>query len=413
MADFGAALQGFGAGFRGRGSEFLTGLENRRGTKRKLSSERRAAFLTDIRVGNEIANVQNDPLGAARFFGKRIKEINRLNGDPSESVEIMQGLLSTDPNERASAQDFLKSAVNEATLRGEPGFKPAPEKPGFTLGEGQQRFDAQGNVIAEVAPKGVDGQGAKPAGIQEFEALTKDLDKEQVKEAKLIKLGLSARAVGSAIQTIADKDIAEIVGDASAVIKQREKFGEATGASRARAIDKGFETIVKIDTGLRNINKAIEALNQGAGVGAIEGLLPSIRAASKSLDNIQGRMALDVIGAVTFGALSKGELDLAKSIALPTGLDTPELIQHLKDRRAAQGKLRDYFNSQIQFLDQGGTVAGFLRQQEREQAQTSESGQDTGGQTQPATTGGNVSTMSDEELLALQSQLGGASGNTR
>ena len=75
-------------------------------------------------------------------------------------------------------------------------------------------------------------------------------------------------------------------------------------------------------------------------------------------------MALDVIGAVTFGALSKGELDLAKEVALPTGLDTPELIQHLRERKAAQEKLRNYFNKQIQFLENNGTIAGFLRQEE-------------------------------------------------
>ena len=86
-----------------------------------------------------------------------------------------------------------------------------------------------------------------------------------------------------------------------------------------------------------------------------------------ALDNIQGKMALDVIGAVTFGALSQGELDLARNVALPTGLDGPELTKHLQDKKVAQQKLRDYYNEQIQFLDQGGTVAGFMRQKERGQ----------------------------------------------
>ena len=76
-------------------------------------------------------------------------------------------------------------------------------------------------------------------------------------------------------------------------------------------------------------------------------------------------MALDVIGSVTFGALSKGELDLAKEVALPTGLNTPQLIEYLQRRKVAQEKLREYFNEQVQFLDQGGTIAGFLREKER------------------------------------------------
>ena len=77
-------------------------------------------------------------------------------------------------------------------------------------------------------------------------------------------------------------------------------------------------------------------------------------------------MALDVVCATTFGAISAGELDLAKDVALPTGLDTPQLIDYLTRRKAAQEKLRAYFGEQIQFLDQGGTVAGFLRKKERD-----------------------------------------------
>jgi hypothetical protein len=99
----------------------------------------------------------------------------------------------------------------------------------------------------------------------------------------------------------------------------------------------------------------------------VEKLWPSIKAASVELDNIQSSMALDVVGAVTFGALSKGELDLAKAVALPTGLDTPELIDWLSRRKVAQEKLRAYYNEQVQFLDQGGTIAGFLRKKESEQ----------------------------------------------
>ena len=83
-------------------------------------------------------------------------------------------------------------------------------------------------------------------------------------------------------------------------------------------------------------------------------------------------MALDVVGATTFGALSEGELRLAKDVALPTGLDTAELKDYLTRKKAAQIKLRDYYNEQIQHLDQGGTIASFLRSKERESQQTTE-----------------------------------------
>lgn len=205
-----------------------------------------------------------------------------------------------------------------------------------------------------------------PAEQRAFESLIKDLPPEEQKQAKLIKLGLQPRAVGSAIQTISEQGIADEVANASATIKQREKFAEMTGASRAKTIDKGFEQIVRIDQGINTIDRAISALEGGAKTGAIQRFLPSMRAASVELENIRNQFALDVIGGVTLGAISEAELALAKQVGLPEGLDEPQLIEHLKQRRAAQEKLRNYYREQVDFLDKGGTVAGFLRMKERE-----------------------------------------------
>lgn len=211
-------------------------------------------------------------------------------------------------------------------------------------------------------------QGSKSKGLPSetlaFNDLIKDFTPEEQGLAKKVKAGLKGRAVSNAILSAIQSGDVKNLADAKALIKQSEKFSEMTATSRAKTIDKGFESIVKIDAGIRNIDNAIRVLGEDAGVGAIEKLWPSIKAASVELDNIRGSMALDVIGAVTFGALSKGELDLAKDIALPTGLDTTELTDFLERKKVAQQKLRSYFYEQIQFLDQGGTVAGFLRMRE-------------------------------------------------
>jgi hypothetical protein len=204
------------------------------------------------------------------------------------------------------------------------------------------------------------------ASEREFQTLTKDLTPEEQEKAKRVKLGLDPRAVGSAVQTITERGTAEQVGETEATIKERAKFGELTGASRAKTIDKGFERIEKISANIKNLDRAIKAVEEGAGTGVLEKRFPSLKAASVELDQIQGQLALDVVGAVTFGALSEGELKLAKEVALPTGLDGPELIEHIRARQAAQTKLRDYYQEQIDFLDQGGTVAGFLREKRRQ-----------------------------------------------
>lgn len=305
---------------------------------RKISLARKATF--DNQTATEQRRVESIVKGAAELQGlpidrqivkleQRIKRL-RGQGTPTNDSEEHLALL------RAGKLDQANAITDQAVQLGQ--------------------------QLGVLQPP----SGARTAGQKEFESLTEGLDPEQEKEARLIKLGLSPRAVGSAIQTIAENDIAETIGDAEATIAQRKKFGELTGSSRAKAIDKGFDRIQKIDVGIGNIDKAIEAVRGGAGTGAVERLFPSIKAASVELDNIQGQMALDVIGAVTFGALSKGELDLAKTVALPTGLDGPELIDFLERKKAAQQKLRAYFQDQIDFLDQGGTVAGFLRSKERE-----------------------------------------------
>jgi len=203
--------------------------------------------------------------------------------------------------------------------------------------------------------------GELPAETVGFNDLIKDFTPEQKKLAKQVKAGIKGRAVSNAELSAIQSGEIDNYGKWKVQQKQAEKFAEATGASRSRIIDKGFESITKIDAANRNIDRAIKALGEGAGVGVFEKMWPSISAASVALDNIRGSMALDVVGATTFGALSKGELDLAKDVALPTGLDTEELTQYLNDKKAAQIKLRNYYDEQIQFLDQGGTVAGFLR----------------------------------------------------
>ena len=274
-------------------------------------------------------HAESDPSGASarEMLQNRIQNIPKFGGRNSKQSETLLNILDT------QGVDALKANLSNVH-----------------------------KVMTDVA-----GKGKPKAGTKEifWDRMTRGLTQEQVQQATMIELGLSPRAVGSAIQTIAGSGTAEEIGKAEATIAQRKKFGELTGSSRAKAIDNGIERMSKIDLGLNNINRAIGVLEGGAGSGAIQKYLPSFKAASVALDHVQKSMALDVIGAVTFGALSEGELSLAKEVALPTGLDGPELIAHLKERRASQEKLRAYFNEQIQFLDQGGTVAGFMREKER------------------------------------------------
>ncbi len=172
-----------------------------------------------------------------------------------------------------------------------------------------------------------------------------------------------------------NKKLAEDIADTQGVISEAKEFSKLTGSSRAKAIDSGFDKIVAINKNIENIDRAIEQIDLGADTGAIESrFFPSIKASTVALEQIQSELALDVVGATTFGALSQGELDLAKQVALPTRLDSAELKQFLIDKKAAQAKLMAYFQEQIDFIDQGGTKAGFLRSKGRSQPQAERQG---------------------------------------
>lgn len=198
-----------------------------------------------------------------------------------------------------------------------------------------------------------------------FESLIAGFSPEDQVTARKVKAGLKGRAMSNAVLSAIQSGDIQNLADAKATIKGAEKFAEMTAISRGKTIDKGFLAIQNIDKSILNVNRALAAVEEGAGVGAFEKLFPSIKAASVELDNIRGSMALDVISGVTLGAISAPELKLAFDVALPTGLDSAELKDHLVRKMAAQTKLRAYFNDQIQHLDQGGSVASFLRMKDR------------------------------------------------
>jgi hypothetical protein len=122
-----------------------------------------------------------------------------------------------------------------------------------------------------------------------------------------------------------------------------------------------FGQVDKIDANVRNLVKAQgivqKAMDEGKNLsGFITQFAPDVSAAAISLKEVQTRLGLDVIGAVTFGALSKGELDLALNSAIRLDLPEAELAQNLQDRINAQNKLRGYLLAQARFLNKGNSI---------------------------------------------------------
>jgi hypothetical protein len=143
------------------------------------------------------------------------------------------------------------------------------------------------------------------------------------------------------------------------------KGAEAAGAQAIKISGEAFTSLNKVQTNINNLKEAKTALEKGANTGAIASRLPSLTAASIELDNIRNRLGLDIVGSVTFGALSEGELGLALNTGLPTNLPEKDLKDYIIRKIDAQDKLSKYLTDQARFLSKpGNTLNDWLESQE-------------------------------------------------
>jgi len=127
-----------------------------------------------------------------------------------------------------------------------------------------------------------------------------------------------------------------------------------------------FEKIAPINNYIANYDDATRMIDEGAETGKIASLLPSFRQASIELDNVQRSLGLNVVGNTTFGALSKGELDLALDVGLPTRLEGKELKAWISRKKAAQVKMRNYLEKAVSYLGEGNTIADLSKVQKQD-----------------------------------------------
>ena len=163
---------------------------------------------------------------------------------------------------------------------------------------------------------------------------------------------------------------------------QGQRAGARSGATMAQGQAKeAFVTLGNIRSNITNLDKVATLLDKpGVSTGVIESQLPTWDASTIELRNMRSRLGLDVVGAVTFGALSEGELNLALDVALPTNLSPPDLKKWVLNKKAAQEKLSNYFSEQVRFLSIPGNTLGDW---EQHQINRSRMGAGPGTQTKP------------------------------
>ena len=114
---------------------------------------------------------------------------------------------------------------------------------------------------------------------------------------------------------------------------------KAEGKNKVAWIDDIREKRDNIMSTIGNYDMALQALDAGASTGRVAALLPTITAQTQLLETAKKQLGLDVIGSVTFGALSEGELALAMDTGLPSdNLSPQELRKWIMDRKAAKEK---------------------------------------------------------------------------
>jgi len=156
-----------------------------------------------------------------------------------------------------------------------------------------------------------------------------------------------------------------------------ELQGDRAGNRRAATVAvntslTAFDQVAKSRSKIANLTEARRLVaEEGANTGYLADNFPSWKASSVALDTVKNELGLDVVGSVTFGALSQGELNLALSTALPTALSEDALVDWIDRKIIAQEKLQDYLYGQAVYLSDGNkTIGDWLRSQKADQEES-------------------------------------------
>lgn len=331
-----------------------------------------ASSVSEERLGNEMGfgkqlafALSNDSPEAAQGLLQERLEGAEAAGDERAAAVARAQLMQLDENPNGLLMQTLMPLVN-------------------TMGDD---FDAFHNDILGLG--GGDGAGVRSSEILEDGTVVQSTD-------------AGSRVINPQGEVVTGQAAADAIAAARAKRVENERAisgarvgggleeqialgGEAEGARELGQLSmqagvQAFSDISKVNSSLSNIDEAIGSIDKGAASGIVYNMLPNVTEASASLNNAMNRMGLDVIGSVTFGALSEGEMKLAMETAVPRDLRPAELRDWLVRKRDAQVKARDALTKAAQYLTTpGNTINSWLAEQEG-------SAPDAGGATPP--TGG-------------------------
>ena len=143
------------------------------------------------------------------------------------------------------------------------------------------------------------------------------------------------------VERVAVPGATQLTEQEKANLRTRETI-EAADFGKAQKVGvDAMQFVDRIDTDLGLYQNILDALDAGANTGPLISLLPTTTAATALLESAANKLGLGVISSVTFGALSKGELDLALRTEINAQLPPDELRKQVTEVMAAKKKLRD------------------------------------------------------------------------
>jgi hypothetical protein len=263
-------------------------------------------------------------------------------GDP-EAAALMESY--TKMADSPEGQDGLRAMVGTALVEmvGKDAFTVLTDQLGLKQGNADvQSTDYLGGIAVVTTLK--DGT-VQIKDARSNEVVTGDAAKTLLEEAREGEALMAGGKAGAAEE---------------ATLGARINFGRIAAAETemgSKAVQLGidaFSRIGLVNANIANLDRAIQLVEEeGANTGVIASRLPSWSDATIELQNMQNVLGLDVIGSVTFGALSESELALAMQTALPTGLSEKALADWLRTKKAAQKKLAGYLTQQAEFFSTG------------------------------------------------------------
>lgn len=309
-------------------------------------------YIRDARVG-EAKLRSGDVQGFLSFGQQRIRALELQGRDSSQTQNIVNMVASGKVDE---AQQLLAATIGTIDQSKRPAALDVRDRLLADLDSEDENVSNSAKVSLGLRAR--EGIGADEIGARERAKLAAQLQfKPQVQQAVGDIQSSQAIATAGASQT------ARLEADKALKPQVESLVESAKGQSKiaTKVVEESFGTIKKAQRNIGNIDRAISAIDKGAKTGVIEKFLPNIRASSIELNQLRNELGLDVIGGVTFGALSQGELDLALNTALPTGLNEADLRDFLVRKRDAQTKTIANLRESVQFLSQpGATVADFI-----------------------------------------------------